>query len=492
MTKYNQLIKKAKFFFDSNQFEDAHNCLLDILKRFELDLKIKSNLYLLLADVNTKLNNFKNSNNNFLDYLEINPNDLKILNLIANNYSIMGQYKNAEKYYLKAISLNKDFVSAIINLAILYDNLGKKSEALFFYKKAIKIDSNNLGVLFNLNKLEKNTLDDKNFSSIKRYLDTDNQDFFNKASGYFLLAEYENKKKNIKNEISFLKKANDYSFKSKEKVNKQALNYWLKIIPKKFYKFKFIHVGKYQNIIKKFYPIFIVGLPRSGSTLMEKIISSNKKNILSFGESNLVNWSLLNTHRKTLFGNNSEISLDVDLIKEKLVNSYVNLGLDEKNPKIQFVDKSLENFYYINLILKIFPNAKIIHTNRNIEDNIFSIYKEFLNKISWSHSLDDIFIYINNYLRAIQIFKKEYPDNIFSVSLEELTIKPKNIAKQVYQFCNLEWDENCLNFQKRKNLFSSTASNNQIRAGIQSYNNKKYKNYQFLIDNYRSKYEWLK
>ena len=52
MKKYNQLIKKAKFFFDSNQFEDAHNCLLDVLKRFELDLKIKSNLYLLLADIN--------------------------------------------------------------------------------------------------------------------------------------------------------------------------------------------------------------------------------------------------------------------------------------------------------------------------------------------------------------------------------------------------------------------------------------------------------
>ena len=195
MKKYNQLVKKAKFFFDSNQFEDAHNCLLDILKRFQLDLKIKSNVYLLLADVNTRLNNFKNSNNHFFNYLEMNPNDLKALNSIANNYSKMGQYKNAEKYYLKAITLNKDFVAAIINLAILYDNLGKKSEALFFYKKAIKIDSNNLGVLFNVYKLEKNILDDEKFSLIKKYLDTDNQDFFNKASGYFLLAEYEKKKK---------------------------------------------------------------------------------------------------------------------------------------------------------------------------------------------------------------------------------------------------------------------------------------------------------
>jgi len=78
-----------------------------------------------------------------------------------------------------------------------------------------------------------------------------------------------------------------------------------------------------------------------------------------------------------------------------------------------------------------------------------------------------------------------------SVSLEKLTANPIDTSKNIYQFCNLEWDENCLNFQKRKNLYSSTASNNQIRAGIQSYNNKKYQNFRFLINSYKSKYEWL-
>ena len=67
-----------------------------------------------------------------------------------------------------------------------------------------------------------------------------------------------------------------------------------------------------------FRPIFIFGLPRSGSTLTETIISSGKNNVLSFGESNLVNWSLLNTHRKTLFNDNPEVVLDIDLIQKKL------------------------------------------------------------------------------------------------------------------------------------------------------------------------------
>ena len=491
MNYYNQLIKKAKTFFDLNQFDSAKNCLLNILDNFELNLPSKSNLYLLLADVNSKLNNFKDTNDYFLKYLEINPNNPTVLNSIANNYSKIRQYKKAEEYYLKAINLKADYDTAIINLALLFDNLGNKLDALRLYKKALKINPNNLAVLFNMYKLEKKILDEKNITLVKKYLDSNNQDFFNIASGYFLLADNESKKKKIKNEIFFLQKANNFSFRSREKTNQQALNYWLNIIPKKFDNFTFTKNPKNSEVTKNFNPIFIVGLPRSGSTLTETIISSSKNNILSFGESNLVNWSLLNTHRKFLFNDNPKVELDIDLIKNKLLNSYKNLFYNEKNQEIKFIDKSLENFYYINLILKIFPNAKFIHTYRNLEDNIFSIYKEFLHKISWSHSFDNIFSYIDNYLKVIDSIKTKYSKNVMSVSLEELTAYPKDISKHIYQFCNLEWDENCLNFQKRKNLYSSTASNNQIRAGIQSYNNKKYENYRFLINNYKSKYEWL-
>jgi len=232
MKNYNHLIKKAKAYFDTSQFENAHNCLLDILKSDELDLVKKSNLYLLLGDINIKLNNFKNSNDYFLKYLEISPNDPKILNLLANNCSKIRQYKKAEEYYLKAINFKANYEVAIINLAVLFDNLGNKLDALKFYKKAIKINPNNLGVLFNMYKLEKKILDANKISLIKKYLDNNKENFFNIASGYFLLAENENKKKEIKKEIFFLEKANSYSFKSKKKINEQALNYWLNIIPK--------------------------------------------------------------------------------------------------------------------------------------------------------------------------------------------------------------------------------------------------------------------
>ena len=150
-----------------------------------------------------------------------------------------------------------------------------------------------------------------------------------------------------------------------------------------------------------------------------------------------------------------------------------------------------ENFYYIDLILKIFPHAKFIHTYRNLNDNIFAIYKEFLSKISWSHSLENIVFYVNNYLKTIEFFKKKFPEKILSISLEQLTLFPEDISKKVYQFCDIEWDASCLNFSTQKELFSSTASNQQIRTGIQKYNKSKYKKYYYLLESYNTKYSWL-
>ena len=212
MEKYNQLIKKAKTFFELHQFENANNCLLSILKNFQLDADKKLNLYLLIADINTRLNNFKDANDYLLRYLKINPNIPKVFNLIANNFSKVRQFKKAEEYYLKAINLQQDYEEALINLALLFDNLGKKQDALNYYKKAIMMNPNNLGVLFNIYKLENKTLNEKQISSIEEYLSSDNKDFFNTASGYYLLAKNENKKKNITKEISFLEKAKNYSF----------------------------------------------------------------------------------------------------------------------------------------------------------------------------------------------------------------------------------------------------------------------------------------
>ena len=494
MKNYNQLINKAKAFYKSNQFESAKNCLLEIIKTFELDVKVKLNIFLLLVDVLNRLSDFKEIEKYLLEYLEFNSTNSRVLNLIANNYSKMRKFQKSEEYYLKAIDINKNDEPAIINLAILLENLGRESEALNFYEKALIINPKNLGVLYNMLKLKKTSLDKKKINLINDFINSDNNEFFNMAAGYFLLANDESKKKNFLEETSLLQKANDFSFRSKEKRNKQGQNYYLNILPNKINKLIYTTNLNIQKENKNLYPIFIIGLPRSGSTLTETIISSGDNKIEDLGETNLIGWSLLNIHRGDFFQNsneNSEIKIDTVSISKKLLNAYENLNVPINDKKVIFLDKSLENFYYIDLILKIFPNAKFIHTYRNLEDNIFAIYKEFLSQIPWSHSLKDIILYIDNYLKIIEKETKKNKNSILSISLEELTNNPEKISKIIYKFCNLEWDEKCLDFSNRNILFSKTASNNQIRLGIQTYDKKKYEPYRFLIENYKNNFNWL-
>ena len=183
-------------------------------------------------------------------------------------------------------------------------------------------------------------------------------------------------------------------------------------------------------------------------------------------------------------------TLDSGLTCSKLLTALNNLGVSNLNNNI-FIEKSLENFFYIELILKIFPKAKFINTTRNIKDNIFAIFQQFLSKISWSHSIEDILEYTNNYLKIIEFFKKKYPNKIFSVKLEDLTLDQEKKAKSIYEFCELEWDNKALEFYKRKDLFTSTASNLQIRNALHSYDQSKYKAYQYLLKNFMDKYDWL-
>ena len=145
-----------------------------------------------------------------------------------------------------------------------------------------------------------------------------------------------------------------------------------------------------------------------------------------------------------------------------------------------FIDKSLENFFNIDIILKFFPNAKFLHTYRNLNESIIGIYQRMMPDLSWSHNIKSILEYANNYQIIINHFKKKYPKYILDVSLEKLTLDKKNESQKIFEFCNIDWNNDVLNFNKKNNLFTKTNSFLQVRQKITKYNNK-YESYYHLI-----------
>ena len=97
--------------------------------------------------------------------------------------------------------------------------------------------------------------------------------------------------------------------------------------------------------------------------------------------------------------------------------------------------------------------------------------------MSWTHSISDIILYFDNYLKVMERYSNEFKEKIFSVELDELTINSKQVSKKMFEFCELEWNEESLEYHKRKDLFTSTASNIQIRQKIYKYNDTKYNVY---------------
>ena len=285
-------------------------------------------------------------------------------------------------------------------------------------------------------------------------------------------------------------------FNSKKQYNNSSQFYYKDIASYYYDKVKIISSKKNSIRNEDIYPIFIIGLPRSGSTLVESILTSGSQRIPSFGESHVINVSILEEIGSKIYKENFNadqfnFELNIENMNEKVINKYSQLFKNGYKKNNKFVDKSLENFFNIKVIINLFPKAKFLHTYRNTLDSVISIYQSMLPDLSWSHNIENILEYVNNYLNIIHHYKTKYPNFILDVNLENLTIDSEKKTREIFDFCDLTWDAQVLNFYKRKDLFSKTLSFNQIRSKVGKYNINKYKAYYGLLDSYKKKYKWL-
>ena len=179
-------------------------------------------------------------------------------------------------------------------------------------------------------------------------------------------------------------------------------------------------------------------------------------------------------------------------LENSVLQRYKNFNVTNKNLNFIFVDKSLENFFNIDVIIKIFPNARFLHTFRDPVDSIISIYQSMLPDLSWTHSIEDILDYIDKYKKVINYFKTKYPEKIMDIDLKKFTHNAEETGEKIYKFCKLKWSKRYLEFYKRKDLYSKTISFNQIRQKISIYDIKKYEPYIDLLEQYKDKYKWIK
>ena len=172
-----------------------------------------------------------------------------------------------------------------------------------------------------------------------------------------------------------------------------------------------------KNIKKnnnKINPIFIIGVPRCGSTLVEKVIISGAKYIPVGEETEILNFFV-----KQKIQQKQLLKLDIENFQKKIIEKYKQKGLIQEISDYTFTDKSLDNFFYISLIKEIFPYAKVINCKRNALSCIMSILKNNLTGLAWTHNLEHIFRYLDIYCRMIENFNKTHPNFIYELQYEK-------------------------------------------------------------------------
>ena len=224
-------------------------------------------------------------------------------------------------------------------------------------------------------------------------------------------------------------------------------------------------------------PIFIVGMPHSGTTLVEQIMSSHHA-VYGAGESEafrkLIGPIVKNHLTKgsniasTTIGDMKLNIADTYSLPEEAFLSIRQQYLDALSrfdvPENVITDKLPLNFQYIGFILSAFPEAKIVHLKRDARATCWSNYQCFhLKKENgFSYNLDDLAEFYGLYIEQMDFWHQLYPGKIYDICYEDLTTNQEEETKKLLQYCELDWDENCLDFHKNKRAVQ-TASSLQVR-----------------------------
>lgn len=228
-------------------------------------------------------------------------------------------------------------------------------------------------------------------------------------------------------------------------------------------------------------PVFIVGMPRSGTSLVEQILDCHPL-IHGAGEleeiKNLVKDFPVLVESTLQYPEIEEILTvsDLDSIAKAYLDKLLAKSYDSKILRI--TDKMPSNFMFLGLIKRLFPQSRIIHCVRNPLDTCLSCYiQNFSDPPPFASDLSSLGIAYRQYEQLMSFWRDEINISMFEVQYEEMISHQEEVSRALVTYCGLEWDDNCLDFYKSKRIVH-TASSQQVRKPIYSSSVNRWKNYE--------------
>ena len=514
----NTKIKKLFNHFQSANYEYVIRECKTILKKFPESPAILNMLGLSLQQIG----DYESAKTSYLKTIQFNPQHYAALNNLGTICKTMEDFKSSEKYFLQALKIKPGYIHALSNYANLKREINDFDEAINLYTKALEVDQNQFVIHHNLaltyqgigkfDLAKKHSLksleinpnhvichkmlsinnkyideNDNHFKLMKDKLKDENLTKDSKITLNFSISKAYEDMSNFDNAFNHMLIGNDLN-RSKIKYNIEKDIELFRQIKDKFSAFNFNKKNNENFESKKI--IFICGMPRSGTTLTEQIISTHK-NVFGAGEldylTTIINDELFED-QKLIEKKVIDIANESNIIFEKYFDLLNNFKFD--TPMI--TDKAPLNFKWIGFIKIFFPNSKIILCQRDSRNNCLSLYKNVFESelLNWCYDLDQLIDYYNNiYLEYIKLWKDNLGDFIYTVKYENLINNQKEETQKLLKFCDLDWDPNCLEYYKNNKTPIATASVNQANKPIYSTSKDLYKNYKIFLED---KFKFLK
>ncbi|WP_051986697.1 tetratricopeptide repeat-containing sulfotransferase family protein [Pseudidiomarina atlantica] len=215
-------------------------------------------------------------------------------------------------------------------------------------------------------------------------------------------------------------------------------------------------------------PIFVVGMPRTGTTLVERMLATHS-DVTSLGEFQDFPWLLNSAINELELAGKGSVTRDQALEQvdfAALGERYLQQASELAQGKAFVVDKLPFNYLYVGFIKKALPHAKIVHLSREPLDACYAIYKTLFNQVySFSYDQKELANYFNKYREVMALWEQTCGDAMLTLRYETLVTDTEAQARTLLQHCGLKWQDEVLNFHAQDNA-STTASASQVRQPV--------------------------
>lgn len=388
--------------------------------------------------------------------VSLKPDYAAPYNNLGNALRDYGKPNEAILAYRKAISVKSQYDSAYNNLGNALQDQGKADEAIRAYKEAIKIKPDYAEAHRNLSSLVKYQAEDAQIALANDIMEHSELRDDDRCHLHYTLAK-------MNQDLGDLQAAFEH-YVAGGKLRQNLLSYDFKTDRHIFEKTKDT-AAKLKDFafnrpvtISDAKPIFILGMPRSGTTLVEQIISSHSQ-IDGAGE-----LPFMDRFGSSLRLGNQSINLDnITQVRKAYLQEMDKLS----NGSSFVTDKMPHNFLNIGLILRALPEAKVIHVKRSPEAVCWSNFKQYFDVkgLGYSYDLKDTVEYYKLYQDLMQLWDKQYGHAIYHLDYDTLIAKQEAEIRKLIEYLELDWESDCLYPQDNKRSVN-TASQQQVRKKI--------------------------